>query len=156
MSESGTDDQRKYAKLIIPLRNRSNLLLCTLVISNTFVNAAISIMLDDMITGLGGLVVSTLIITTFGEILPQAIFSRFALWIGAHSVVLVYFFMIFVFPIAWPISLILDLILRGDTDRVYSRVELQKLVELHGDYAILAGHSGLEPLERKYFENTLT
>jgi metal transporter CNNM len=89
MSESGTDDQRKYAKLIIPLRNRSNLLLCTLVISNTFVNAAISIMLDDMITGLGGLVVSTLIITTFGEILPQAIFSRFALWIGAHSVVLV-------------------------------------------------------------------
>ena len=49
------------------VRRQGNLLLCTLLLGNTVINSAISILLADLTTGAIGLVVATFCILIFGE-----------------------------------------------------------------------------------------
>ena len=60
----------KYAKAILPVRERGNLLLCTLVIANVSVNSGLSILLADFTDGLLGFILSTILIVILGEIIP--------------------------------------------------------------------------------------
>ena len=66
----------KYAKRIIPVRASGNLLLCTLLLINVALNALISILLASLTSGLVGFFISTIVITVFGEMLPQGVCSR--------------------------------------------------------------------------------
>ena len=68
---AGDERERGYAQRIYPLRKSGNLLLCTLLLGNTLVNALIAILSASMTSGLVGGLISTLVIVTFGEILPQ-------------------------------------------------------------------------------------
>ena len=51
---SGDPDERVWAQKILPLRDRGNLLLCTLLLGNTLVNAVIAILLADITSGTVG------------------------------------------------------------------------------------------------------
>lgn len=57
----GSEDvqEKKNAQAIRPVRSRGNLLLCTLLLGNTLVNAVIAILLSDLTSGLIGTVVTT-------------------------------------------------------------------------------------------------
>ena len=68
----------------------------------------------DLTDGLVGLALSTLSIVVFGEIVPQAACSRHGLYIGANTVWIVKLFIILMYPVAWPISVILDKVLGRD------------------------------------------
>ena len=59
-----------YAEAILPLRRRGNLLLCTILLGNVTVNAELAILMGDLTSGIWGLIISTGIITIFGEIIP--------------------------------------------------------------------------------------
>lgn len=85
VAESGTPDKRRDAQRIMPIRKRGNLLLCTLLLGNVAVNSALSILMADVTSGLVGFFTSTIVIVIFGEILPQAICSRFPLCEFARS-----------------------------------------------------------------------
>lgn len=107
----GTEQEKHYAKKISPVRKRGNYLLCTLLLGNVLVNSSMTILLDDLTTGIVAVISSTLSIVVFGEIIPQALCSRHGLAVGAHTVWVTYFFMVVTFPLSFPISKILDKIL---------------------------------------------
>ena len=65
LAEGGDDEEREYAKKIIPVRERGNLLLCTLLLGNTMVNALVAILMADLTDGIVGLLLSTFSIVVF-------------------------------------------------------------------------------------------
>lgn len=119
----------KQAKKIYPLRSKGNLLLCTLLLGNVAVNSALAVFLGSVTKGILAGVISTGLIVIFGEILPQAIFSRFALRFGSKTTWLVYVFLIILYPISKPLSMILDYFLGGELPTVYSKRELSMVLE---------------------------
>ena len=120
-----------YAKRIHPLRKRGNLLLCTLLLGNTAVNALLSILLADWAGGIFGFVLSTFLILILGEITPQAICSRYALYIGSRAVPIVRVIMVILLPITYPLAWILDKALGEELATTYSNAEMLKLLQIH-------------------------
>jgi metal transporter CNNM len=123
----------KQAKKIYNLRKKGNLLLCTLLIGNVAVNVALSIFLGSITKGITAGIIATGLIVIFGEIAPQATFSRYALTFGSKLVWLVKIFRFVLFPVCWPLARLLDKILGDELPTVYSKHELVKLIEDHED-----------------------
>ena len=119
------------AKKIYPIRKKGNLLLVTLLLGNVAVNAAISLLLGSIASGVIAGIVSTGLITLFGEIIPQATFSRYALEFGSKMTPIVYLFIIVLFPICFPIAWLLDKAMGDELPEIYSRKELLKILEEH-------------------------
>ena len=127
----GTEAEAQNALKILPLRKRGNLLLCTLLIGNTLVNAAFAIFSASFTGGVAGTLISTAFIVIFGEITPQSICARYGLYIGALSIPIVWLYMIVLFPFAWPIALILDKFLGEEMGVIYNKKELEMLMLMH-------------------------
>jgi metal transporter CNNM len=121
----------KEAKKVYPVRKRGNLLLCTLLLGNVGVNSTLAIFLGDITSGVAAGLLATGLIVVFGEIIPQATFSRYALKVGAKTAWLVKIFIIILSPICWPIAWILDKTLGEEMPTVYSKKELMKIIEEH-------------------------
>ena len=121
------------AKKVYAVRKRGNLLLCTLLLGNVAVNSTLAIFLGDIASGVVAGFVATGLIVVFGEIIPQATFSRYALEVGSKTAWIVKFFMIIFFPICWPIAFVLDKSLGEEMQTVYSKKELMKIIEEHED-----------------------
>ena len=128
LANTGTEKERSYAKTILPLRTRGNFLLCSLVFGNVLVNSTLTILLDDLTSGLVAIICSTGGIVIFGEIIPQAVCSRNGLAIGAKTVWVTKFLMCITFPLSYTISLFLDKILGEEIGIVYNREKLKELI----------------------------
>lgn len=138
---TGSKSERDYASSIAPVRNHGNFLLCCLLFSNVLVNATLTILVDDLTSGLIAIAGSTLAIVIFGEIIPQAICSRYGLAVGARTIYITKFFMLVTSPLAYPLSKLLDRILGEEIGNVYTRERLKELLEVTRD------KHGLEPEE---------
>jgi metal transporter CNNM len=123
----------KQAKRLAPVRENGNLLLCTLLLGNVSVNALLSIVMADIAGGLTGFFVSTAILVVFGEIIPQAVCSRFALEIGSRAVPIVKLLIALFFPIAYPLAWMLNKALGHELGTIYSKAEFVKLLEIHAE-----------------------
>jgi metal transporter CNNM len=129
---NGDDVQNsRFAQQIKPVRANGNLLLCTLLLGNVAVNAALSTVTADIFGGLAGFLGSTAAITVLGEIVPQAACSRYALYVGSKSIPIVKFFMLLLCPLAYPISWVLNKVLGDELGTIYSKAEFEKLIKIH-------------------------
>lgn len=128
--KSGTDRQKWAARTIYRVRRHGNYLLCTLLLGNVLVNSTFTVLLEDLLSGALAIVGSTLAIVLFGEIIPQAICSRYGLYIGAYTIPLTYLFMLLTLPLSLPISLILNLILGKELGAVYKREQILELLHV--------------------------
>lgn len=88
ISNTGTEQERKYARAIMPVRDHGNYLLCSILLGNVAVNSTFTILLDELTSGLFAVIFSTLAIVLLGEITPQAICSRHGLMVGAKSIMI--------------------------------------------------------------------
>ena len=128
---SGNTKDSIYARSILPIRKKGNQLLCTLLLGNVLVNSALSIIMANITSGVIGLVLSTTVIVIFGEIIPQSTCSKYSLLIGYKTRWITHALLIIFFPIAFPLSFILNKFFGNEVGMIYSNTELKKLVKIH-------------------------
>lgn len=117
------------AKHILPLRQNGNLLLTTLLLGNVLVNTVLSIYLGSLTTGVLAAITATALIVVFGEIIPQALVNKHALRIGARTRHLTRAFLILLYPLAKPISVVLDKTLGHELPTIMTKKEIGMIVE---------------------------
>ena len=93
---------------LLALRKDSNLTLATVLWGNVTINVLLTLLSDSVLAGIGAFVFSTIVITLFGEIIPQAYFSRNALRMAARLTPLLNLYRVGLFPIAKPTAIILN------------------------------------------------
>lgn len=123
----------RKAQKIYSVRKKGNLLLCTLLFGNVAVNVALSIFLGSLTSGFIAGTIATGLILIFGEILPQALFSRYAIEVGSKTVWLVKLFRFVFYPIVAPLAMTLDRLLGDEIPTIYTKRELMKIIEEHED-----------------------
>jgi metal transporter CNNM len=100
--EAEAEQGSEGAARILALRNDSNFLLCTILWGNVSVNVLLAMLSESLLAGVGGFLFSTVGITFFGEIVPQAYFSRHAIRIGSKLTPVIRFYQILLYPFAKP------------------------------------------------------
>lgn len=121
----------KEAIKILQIRRDSNFLLTTLLWGNVGVNVLIALLTGSVLTGASAFLFSTFVITSFGEIVPQAYFSRNALSIGAKLTPLVRFYQMLLYPVAKPTALILDWWLGREKLELFKEQSMRIMLEKH-------------------------
>lgn len=131
--QSGEESERKAAAKVLSLLKRGkHWVLVTLLLSNVITNESLPIVLDRCLGGgWPAIVSSTIAIVIFGEIIPQSASVRYGLGIGAAFAPFVLALMYIMYPVAYPIAMLLDYILGEDHGTIYKRAGLKTLVGLH-------------------------
>eukprot|EP00339_Tiarina_fusa_P023288 CAMPEP_0117024810 /NCGR_PEP_ID=MMETSP0472-20121206/18387_1 /TAXON_ID=693140 ORGANISM="Tiarina fusus, Strain LIS" /NCGR_SAMPLE_ID=MMETSP0472 /ASSEMBLY_ACC=CAM_ASM_000603 /LENGTH=368 /DNA_ID=CAMNT_0004731345 /DNA_START=302 /DNA_END=1408 /DNA_ORIENTATION=- len=146
IAKSGDPTTQKYAKRIMPLVRKHHLLLVTLLTANAIAMEALPLFLDRLVGPFFAIVLSVTLVLLFGEIIPQAVCTRFGLAIGANLSPLVWILIVFFFPIGWPLGKLLDCLLGHDAGTFYRRAELKELVGIHEFSPDDVGEEGEERL----------
>ncbi|EPS67088.1 hypothetical protein M569_07687, partial [Genlisea aurea] len=135
LAKSGTAKDKEHAAKILPVVKNQHLLLVTLLICNAAAMEALPIFLDSLVSAYGAILISVTLILLFGEIIPQSVCSRYGLAIGAALAPFVRILVLIAFPIAYPISKLLDFLLGHGHRTLFRRAELKTLVDMHGNEA---------------------
>ena len=93
---------------LLALRKDSNLTLATVLWGNVTINVLLTLLSDSVLAGVGAFVFSTIVITLFGEIFPQAYFSRHALRMAARLAPVLKVYRVLLFPVAKPTAIVLN------------------------------------------------
>lgn len=123
----------KHAREVIKIRENGYLLLCTLLLGNVAVNSAMAIFLGSIASGFIAGIISTALIVIFGEIIPQALFTRFALKLGARFVWLVRIFIFLTYPVSAPLAWILTRLLGTEQPTIWRKQEIKEIIKDHED-----------------------
>lgn len=131
------ETEARLAKKLLPLRRRGNLLLCAILLGNVMVNSLLSILMADIAGGAVALFASTGIIVIFGEIMPQAIFSRHGIKAGAWLSPLLWVTIVVTFIFSFPIAAILDKVLGEEVGTIMTKSKMKKFFEIQRDNKML-------------------
>lgn len=117
-----------YARKILPLRQKGNLLLCTILLGNTAVNAVMAIFLGNVAGGFVGWLVTTILIVVLCEIVPQSVCTRHGLFLGAMGAPIIQIAMVVFYVITKPYAIVLDCLF-PQRENMLDRSQLRALVE---------------------------
>jgi len=121
------------AKRILQLRQDANFLLTTILWGNVSVNVLLTLLSDSVLSGVSAFLFSTVFITFFGEITPQAYFSRNALQIGSLLAPVLRVYQVLLYPVAKPSALILDIFLGREGISYFRERDIRTLLQKHID-----------------------
>jgi CBS domain containing-hemolysin-like protein len=102
------DGGNKDAVRVLDLRKNSNDVLATVIWGNVGTNVFLTLLSGSVLAGLGAFFFSTVMITLFGEIAPQAYFSRNALRMAARFLPFLIFWRAALFFVVRPTAALLD------------------------------------------------
>lgn len=106
-------------------------LLVTLLIVNAMANEALPVFLDNVVPAWAAVLISVSFVLVFGEIIPSAVFTGpGGMAIASHFAGCVGCLKLFLSPVVWPISLILDRCLEHEDESIFHRGKLKALVRL--------------------------
>ncbi|PIL34294.1 transporter [Ganoderma sinense ZZ0214-1] len=140
LSVSGTPKQQLYANKIKPIRKNGHLLLVTLLLANMIVNETLPVISDPILGGgVFSVIVSTVLIVIFAEIIPQSLCTRYGLYFGAKMAGFVHVLLWTLGVAAWPVAKLLEFVLGSHHGIIYRRAELKELIAMHSNGGQLGG-----------------
>lgn len=131
------------AKRILRLRNDTNFLLTTILWGNVGINVLLTLLSNSVLAGISAFLFSTVFITFFGEIAPQAYFSRNAVKMGSLFAPVLRFYQFILYPVAKPSALVLDWLLGREGIQYFRERDMRILIQKHID----ASNSDIDRLE---------
>jgi len=123
----------KAAQRILKLRQDTNFLLTTILWGNVGINVLLTLLSNSILAGVSAFLFSTVFITFFGEITPQAYFSRNALKMGSLLAPVLRFYQVLLYPVAKPSAKILDWTLGREGIQYFQERDMRTLLQKHID-----------------------
>eukprot|EP00980_Cylindrotheca_fusiformis_P021521 scaffold8369_cov121-Cylindrotheca_fusiformis.AAC.2 len=129
-----TEAEKKQAASLLPIVKQHHLLLVTLLLLNSMANEALPLFLEALVSPLVSVILSVTLVLFGGEIIPSAIFTGpNKIKLASQLTPLVRLVMLLLWPIAYPISKVLDHLLHdneGEEVDAFNRRELSALVRI--------------------------
>ncbi len=141
--EVAVDSGNRNALKVLKLRRDANLLLTTLLWGNVGINVLLTLLTDSILTGIWAFFFSTFCITLFGEILPQAYFSRNALRMAIVLVPVIRFYRVLLYPVTKPSAMLLDWWLGKEGVTYFKEDDFRVMLKKH----MSSRESDISPLE---------
>lgn len=123
----------RQARRVLPLRQRTHLTLASILLVNVAAVSATSLVLEQLMGGNGWLagLVATLLIVIFGEIMPQALFSKNPLAWTSTFAPLLRLMITITYVLSRPLQALLDRLFPRPQTQLQSRHELGLLIAEH-------------------------
>ncbi len=119
------------ARTVLAMRKDSNFLLTTILWGNVGINVLLTLLSDSVMAGVISFAFSTGVITLFGEIIPQAYFSRNALRMASLLSPVLRFYQFLLFPVAKPCAMMLDAWLGKEAVQFFSEENIKMFIKKH-------------------------
>ena len=124
---SGNYDAQK----VLQLREHPNDILATILWGNVGINVLLTLLSNSVMAGVAAFLFSTFFITIFGEIIPQAYFSRRAVKMASRFSQWLKIYRVILFPVVKPSAMLLDAWLGKETIAYLREAEIKELLRLH-------------------------
>ena len=129
--EVKASDNNKAAAKVLQMRQDSNFLLTTILWGNVGINVLLTLLSDSVLAGISSFAFSAVFITVFGEIIPQAYFSRHALKTASLLAPVLRFYQFLLFPVAKPSAILLDVWLGKEGITYMRERDLRQVIKKH-------------------------
>lgn len=124
-------NKNKAAIKVLSLREDSNFLLATILWGNVGINVLLTLLSKSVMAGVSAFLFSTFLITFFGEIIPQAYFSRHALRMASKLSPILVFYQYLLYPVTKPSALMLNWLVGQESIHYFKEKSLAKLIRRH-------------------------
>lgn len=126
-----SSEGNQAAAKVLAMRGDANFLLTTILWGNVGINVLLTLLSNSVMVGAVAFLFSTVIITIFGEVTPQAYFSRHALKMASSLTPLLKFYQLLLWPLAKPSAKLLDLWLGKEAVQFFRESEIEHMIRMH-------------------------
>jgi len=121
----------KQAIRVLPLRHRTHLILGSILFTNVAAVSVSSLVLNQKLEGWMAGLISTVLIVVFGEVIPQALFSKDPLGWSSRFAPLIKVMVAITFIMSKPLQILLDRLFPRQRSTLQTRRELGLLIAEH-------------------------
>lgn len=125
------DQGDEVARKVYHYRKNGNFLIVCVLLGNVSVISILTLVLDSVAGGVIAGIATTLLVTAFGEILPQSLFSRRGYRLTRYFFWLLDIMFVVMWPIAYPVSKLLDRWIGDEIPSLFTHEELAHMIEDH-------------------------